>query len=128
MDLISLIIVISVIIAHFFADFVCQAEVWALGKRKSFKLLLQHTATYTVVLTTLLLGVLWIEPLYILYFFIFNFFAHTLVDYFTSKLVGKRFDDKHLGSPIPNLGAFSMIGLDQVIHYICIFGSLYFLT
>lgn len=128
MDLFSLIIVLSVIIAHFFADFVCQAEKWAIGKRKSFKLLLQHTTTYTVVLTTLLLGVLWINPLHILYFFVFNFFAHTFVDYYTSKVVGQRFDDKHLGSPIPNLGAFTIIGLDQVIHYICIFGSLYFLT
>lgn len=128
MDLISLIIVISVIIAHFFADFVCQAEIWALGKRKSIKLLLQHTATYSVVLTVLLLGILWINPWYILYFFIFNFFAHTIIDYFTSKVVGQRFEDKHLGSPIPNLGAFTIIGLDQVLHYICIFGSLYFLT
>jgi len=128
MDIASLIIVLSVIIAHFFADFVFQAEVWAIGKRKSFKLLLQHTITYSVVLTTLLLGILWINPLYILYFFIFNFIAHTTIDYFTSKLVGQRFEDKHLGSPIPNLGAFSMIGLDQVLHYICIFGSLYFLT
>lgn len=128
MDLISLIIVLSVIVAHFFADFVCQAEVWAIGKCKSVKLLLQHTTIYTIVLTILLLGILWINPWYILYFFVFNFFAHTFIDYFTSKIVGKRFDDKHFGSPIPNLGAFTIIGLDQVLHYICIFGSLYFLT
>jgi hypothetical protein len=126
-DIISLVIVLSVIIAHFFADFVFQAEKWAIGKRKSIKLLLQHTTTYSVVLTILLLGILWINPWYILYFFIFNFFAHTIIDYFTSKVVGKRFD-KHLGSPIPNLGVFTIIGLDQVLHYICIFGSLYFLT
>jgi len=128
MDLLSLILVISVIIAHYFADFICQDEKWAIGKRTSIKLLLKHTITYSIVLTVLLLGVLWIKPLYILYFFLFNFTAHTIIDYFTSKLVGKRFDEKHLGSSIPNLGAFSMIGLDQVLHYICLFGSLYFLT
>lgn len=128
MDLLSFILVLSVIVAHYFADFIFQDEKWALGKRKSIKALLKHTTTYSIVLTTLLLGVLWINPLYILYFFIFNFFAHTVIDYVTSKIIGQLFDDKHLGSSIPNLGAFSMIGLDQVLHYICLFGSLYFLT
>lgn len=128
MDLLSLILVISVILAHYFADFVFQDEQWAITKRKSVKSLLKHTITYSVVLTILLLGVLWISPLYILYFFIFNFIAHTLIDFVTSKVVGQRFDDKHLGSAIPNLGAFSIIGFDQVLHYMCIFGSLYFLT
>lgn len=128
MDLLSFILAVSVVIAHYFADFVWQDEKWAIGKRTSIKLLLKHTITYSVVLTGLLLGVLWIKPLYIFYFFLFNFIAHTIVDYFTSKVVGKKFDEKHFGSNIPNFGAFSMIGLDQLIHYICLFTSLYFLT
>lgn len=128
MTLLSLILVLSVVIAHFFADFIFQDEKWATTKRKSLKSLLKHTVTYSVILTGLLLGVLWIPPLYILYFFLINFATHTIIDFFTSKVVGQRFDDKYYGSSIPNFGAFSIIGLDQVLHYICIYTSLYFLT
>ena len=127
MTLISLILVLSVIVAHFIADFICQDEKWATTKRRSIESLLKHTITYSVVLTGLLLGVLWIQPLSILYFFLFNFATHTIVDFFTSKIVGQKFDNGHYGSSIPNFGAFSIIGLDQVLHYFCIFLSLYFL-
>lgn len=129
MDLISLILIIYVIGAHYFADFVFQDEKWAVAKRHSIKALLKHTITYTSVLTILLIGILYfINPIYTLYFFIFNFVTHTMIDYVTSRIVGQKFDNKEFGSSIPNFGAFSIIGFDQVLHYICIFGSLYLLT
>lgn len=52
-----------------------------------------------------------------LLFFLITFVTHTITDYITSRIVSKKFANKHLGSPIPNFGAFSMIGFDQVIHY-----------
>jgi hypothetical protein len=32
--------------------------------------------------------------------------------------VSKKFADHYYGSPIPNFGAFSTIGFDQVLHYV----------
>lgn len=108
---------LMIIICHWIFDFIFQAEEWALGKSKSLKPLLKHTFTY---------GILWNIPVYIftgdiigtLIFSLITFVAHTITDYFTSKAVSKKFANKELGGPIPNLGAFTYIGFDQVLHYI----------
>jgi hypothetical protein len=47
-----------------------------------------------------------------------TFVAHTVTDYFTSKAVSKKFAKNELGSSVPNFGAFSYIGFDQVLHYV----------
>lgn len=109
-------IFLLIIITHWVADFIFQDEKWALGKSKSWEPLLCHTIMYSL---------LWIPPVYVftgnlIYTFIFviiTFIAHTTTDYFTSRVVSKLFAKGHLGSSIPNLGAFSAIGFDQVLHY-----------
>lgn len=57
-----------------------------------------------------------------------TFAFHTTTDYFTSKVVSRMFKEKKYGSPIPNLGAFSMIGFDQVLHYTQLFLTYWLLT
>jgi hypothetical protein len=57
-----------------------------------------------------------------------TFLCHFITDYITSRIVKKRFEDKYYGSPIPNLGAFTVIGFDQVLHYAQLFLTYYFLT
>lgn len=42
----NLIEIFSIIIIHWFADFLMQDEKWALGKSKNWKDLLSHTFTY----------------------------------------------------------------------------------
>ena len=64
----------------------------------------------------------------LIYFPFITFFFHTLTDYFTSRVVSRLFAEKKLGTSIPNLGAFSVIGFDQVLHYIQLFLTFYFLT
>lgn len=110
-------IFIFIVITHYIADFIFQDEKWAVGKSKSFSSLVQHTTMYSII---------WVFPVHIisedffksLVFVLITFIAHTITDYFTSKIVSKRFSDEYYGSPIPNLGAFSIIGFDQVLHYI----------
>lgn len=107
---------IFIVVCHWIFDFIFQDERWALGKSKSIKALLKHTITYSL---------LWIIPTTIftgnfygaLIFSMITFVAHTVTDYFTSKIVSKKFANKQLGGPIPNVGAFSWIGFDQVLHY-----------
>ena len=107
---------ILIIVLHWVADFVFQAEKWALGKSKTWAPLLKHTITYSS---------LWVVPVWLmtgdwinsLLFVVITFVAHTITDYFTSRVVSKKFANNYYGSPIPNFGAFSTIGFDQVLHY-----------
>ena len=126
-----------IICVHYVADFIFQAEEWANNKSKSNTALFKHVITYSS---------LWILPAYALLanlrpgessewyvysallFFILTFLSHFITDYITSRIVSKRFADKYYGSPIPNLGAFSIIGLDQVLHYAQLFATFYLLT
>ena|ERR1035437_5675714 len=124
MEIITVLLILWAIFAHWIADFVFQAEVWALNKKESFKALTQHTVTYTAMMILLFFNIL--SPLHLLLFAVGLFTTHTLIDYITSKIVGGKFANKQLGGPIPNTGAFTMIGLDQVLHYVTILFLLYF--
>lgn len=123
METITILLILWLIFSHWVADFVFQDESWALKKKESIVSLLKHTLTYSIVMTLAFSFIL--SPLGLLYFFVGSLVSHTYIDYFSSKVVGKMFVDKHTGSPIPNFGAFSMIGLDQVFHYITMVFLLY---
>lgn len=115
----------ELIIIHYIADFIFQDEKWANNKSKSIKALLNHTITYSVVfgILTFLIPNLEFNNIWSWGAFVyFVFIGHTLVDFITSKIVSKKFANKQYGSKIPNFGAFSIIGIDQVIHY----GMLFF--
>lgn len=101
-----------------------QDEKWALGKSKNAYDLTIHVGVYTLC---------WVIPANLLlsynfvWFVLVTFIAHWFTDYFTSRIVSKKFENKHYGSPIPNLGAFSVIGFDQVLHYTQLILTYYFL-
>jgi hypothetical protein len=110
--------IILIIIFHWIADFIFQDEEWATNKSKYTLPLLKHTLMYSII---------WLFPIYwisggdlvnTLMFVGITFIAHTITDYFTSKVVSNRFSKQHYGSPIPNFGAFTIIGFDQVLHYV----------
>jgi len=184
----NLIEIISIIFIHFFSDFIMQDEKWALGKSKNWRDLLNHTLTYTICWIPFLYFVKYyynIEGInYLGLFLPITFIAHTATDYFTSKIVSKKFEKEtpfdiklnysmfktgdilesstkqrsktgenyngnnfsiilmsesgyHGGvekykakryNSIPNFGAFSLVGLDQVLHYIQLFGTYYLLV
>lgn len=112
----SIFIFIFILLSHWIADFVFQDEKWALGKSKKLEPLLLHTITYSglwIVPVWLITGEIWGTVLFVGV----TFLLHTLTDYYTSPIVSKRFEDKYYGSPIPNFGAFSVIGFDQFLHY-----------
>lgn len=136
---INLLVVLAIIIIHWFADFLMQDEKWALGKSKNWSDLLSHTVTYSLVWLVigiiceftrmcLTLEVTKFNYLPILYFSLITFIAHTITDYFTSRIVSKKFANQQYGSPIPNFGGFTIIGIDQVLHYAQLFLTYYFLS
>ena len=131
-------IYLTIIVIHWIADFICQDEKWANRKSTSIKYLLKHTLTYSLI---------WFFPfiwfiinikfgefdernseinlvfIQTLKFVAVTFIYHTLTDFFTSKIVSRKFTKKEYGSSIPNFGAFTIIGFDQVLHYFQLFIS-----
>lgn len=122
----NLIEIFSIFIIHWIADFIFQDEKWALGKSKNNFDLTTHTIVYSL---------LWYLPMCMmlnnfllpLLFVIITFIFHTITDYFTSRIVSKKFAKQEYGSTIPNLGAFSWIGFDQILHYLQLFGTYWLL-
>lgn len=129
--------IFAIIFIHWIADFIMQDEKWALGKSKNWSDLLNHTATYsfiwffaiTIMLSSMaeiVLDALLIIPVAFLFMFI-TFIFHTATDYITSRIVSKKFAEGKYGSAIPNFGAFTIIGFDQVLHYVQLFLTYYLL-
>jgi hypothetical protein len=124
--MITLTEIFAIFIMHWIADFVFQDEKWALGKSKNWIDLLSHTSLYSLlwfIPMIILLGVNW----KVFVFVFVTFVLHTTTDYYTSRIVSKKFANNHYGSPIPNFGAFSIIGFDQALHYIQLFLTYYYL-
>jgi hypothetical protein len=126
-----------IICIHFVADFIFQAEEWALNKSKSNYALFNHVFTYSIFWvfgSCILFGYVnksqstdWYVINSLIFGFI-TFVAHFITDYITSRIVSKRFAKNHYGSPIPNFGAFTIIGFDQVLHYGQLFLTFQLLT
>jgi hypothetical protein len=113
-----------IIITHWITDFVFQDEKWSIGKSKNNFDLVTHTSVYSV---------LWYLPMCIMFksftlsliFVLITFITHTITDYFTSRIVSNKFAKQKYGSSIPNFEAFTIIGFDQVLHYIQLFLTYY---
>lgn len=110
--------VFFILIVHWVADFVLQDEEWAINKSSSLYCLLKHTLTYSLVFFAAALIANDFKLYLCFLFFVCTFVLHTITDYFSSKVVAKKFKKKHYGSSVPNFGAFTIIGLDQLAHYI----------
>ena len=116
--------IIYLLTAHWIAYFVFQDEQWATNKSKNFGALLKHTVTYSLLMFMFLNVNLYLDINHFMstvIFTIVTFVAHTLTDFFTSKVVSRMFGNKNYGRPLPNFGAFTIIGFDQLLHFIQLF-------
>lgn len=130
---INIYIILIIILYHFIADFIFQDEKWAINKSKNLKALLTHTAVYSCMwYIPGMIYAMYNEDTYIsphvTYFVLITFVCHTITDYFTSRIVAKRFANQYYGSVIPNFGAFTIIGIDQFLHYLQLILTFQFLT
>lgn len=123
--MLSLIEIFSIILIHWFADFVLQTDKQAKGKSKNWKNLLSHTGIYSLV---------WLIPSLIIFFnqseigiikallfVLITFIAHTITDYFTSRLNSKLWTKGEVHN------FFVSVGFDQVLHYVQLFLTYYLL-
>ncbi len=120
----SLTIIFSIILIHWFADFVLQTDKQAKGKSKEWYWLLSHTFIYSLFwLPFILIGAWKLNySLTMLLFVPITLICHTITDYFTSRLNNKLWNkgDVH--------NFFVSVGFDQVLHYIQLFGTYQLLT
>jgi hypothetical protein len=136
--------ILGIIIIHWFADFLMQDEKWAINKSKDNNALLDHVLNYSLIWFYAVFFLLSFDKViieksfesislqwlltYSLLFAQITFVAHFITDYFTSRIVSKMFAQNKYGSSIPNFGAFTMIGIDQVLHYIQLFCTYQFIN
>ena len=123
----NLIEIFSILLIHWFADFVLQTDKQAKGKSKNWNDLLSHTFTYSITFFGLLsllnplfnIGITFYQGFY---FFLITFITHTITDYFTSRLNSKLW----IEGKVHNF--FVSIGFDQVLHYLQLFLTYWFIV
>jgi hypothetical protein len=117
--------IMTVIAMHWVADFVLQTDWQAKNKSKNNFALLFHVITYTIcifVCGIFLLTELTPQNIKIWEFWaLANGIVHFGVDYVTSRI------NTYLWSKGRVHEFFVMVGFDQLIHYTCLFGSLFYL-
>lgn len=99
--MLSIIVIVWILFAHWVADFVCQNDMMALNKSKSNKWLGIHCIVYTFILLIMTLN-----PL----FAIANGVMHFVIDYETSRLNSKLWKEEKVHY------FFVSVGFDQFLH------------
>ena len=112
-------IFIAILLLHWVADFLLQTDQQAVNKSKSMYHLLDHTLTYSLLwflpvsIFALVTGHRTEEALLLgLKFSAITFVAHTITDFFTSRLNAKLWAKKDMHY------FFVSVGFDQILHYV----------
>lgn len=123
-------IILAILFIHWVADFVMQSDWQAQNKSKLWSALLTHTLIYSnvwiYVVTIMLCLTTSFSPsdcfINGLIFALITFAAHTITDYFTSRLNRKLWEEKKVH------WFFVSVGFDQVLHYFQLILTYYYLT
>lgn len=104
-----------ILVTHWLADFCFQTRYQAVNKSKNIIALLRHIVTYSlcfIVPVTFLLGIK-----ATLLFVAVTGILHFKIDYITSRIMRKLWTENEYYS------FFVMLGLDQLLHYICLISA-----
>jgi uncharacterized transporter YbjL len=117
-------VILTILLAHWFSDFILQTSDMAMNKSKSNYWLSLHVFYYTIGMCMAGLAI-WTSIgfsywLIVLGWVLSNGVLHWITDYFTSRWTSKLYNDKKFyGFP----SFFSVIGLDQFIHHATLMGT-----
>ena len=119
----NLIEIFSILLIHWFADFVLQTDKQAKNKSKSNKHLTSHVLTYSAVWSIVCVwyAITYDNPIMGILFPGITFILHWTTDYFTSRLNTKLWNKGEVHN------FFISVGFDQVLHYVQLFGTYYLL-
>lgn len=116
--------IVTIVIAHWVADFIFQTDKMAQNKSTDWLALCFHVAVYTGVMTAIMLcfasfvGFL-VAP--IAWWALGNGALHFCIDAVTSRIA------RHLWSSKMSHDFFVVIGLDQLLHTVCLFATAWWL-
>lgn len=118
-----MLLILLIFVVHFLADFVFQSSKMATGKSKSLKWLSIHVGVYGLVslITAIAISAKFGNYVYGFSWWILNVALHFAVDYVTSKLTSRLWEQKNMRL------FFVMIGFDQLLHNMCLMGTYYLL-
>lgn len=118
-----LLILLIIMIAHWIADFILQTTEVAINKGKHMWALLQHTGHYSLAMLffCIPLTIFGVPDEKYLLFIMINGILHGLVDYFTSRLRNKVYneEDNHM--------FFVLVGFDQLLHLSILFTTAHYM-
>lgn len=120
--------IFALVIIHWIADFVLQTHWQASNKSKNWLALSAHVATYTGTLLVLAGAVMFGIP-GLAFLTVPTFLAWVLLNgvlHFATDAVTSRITSKLFGKDWHNF--FVVVGIDQAIHYVTLFGTLLLLT
>ena len=104
-------------------DFFLQTDEQAKGKSKSNDFLYSHLLTYSIGLALMaLMNPQFNHPIIALVWILVNAVAHFFTDYVTSRASSLLFEKNNYND------AFVVIGADQMIHYVTLFGTFLYFT
>ena len=111
-------ILLYILLVHWVADFVLQSHEEANRKSESFEWLCRHTLKYSVVWFFSMIMFIATTGInlgfdQLVYFTAVTFVAHTITDFFTSKMTRYYFKIKHNYH-----NGFVVVGFDQMLHYV----------
>lgn len=107
-------LIIGILLIHWFADFVLQTDKQAKGKSSDWSCLLAHTGIYSLMWFLPCLGYLSVTNCShsIMLFPLVTFIAHTITDFYTSRINSQLYKDGKIHE------FFVSVGFDQVLHYV----------
>jgi hypothetical protein len=116
-------ILLFVLVAHWYGDFLLQSDWMARNKSRDVGVLFLHVLTYTsaITVTAVCLFIVFSGPLQVaIAWGVWNGVAHGIVDFFTSRASARYFSagDNHNG--------FVVVGFDQLAHQFCLVISLFY--
>ena len=111
------VLIIGILFMHWVADFVLQTDWQAKNKSSNNIALLKHVGSYSAVLFVASLF-LFTKTEIALYWVMLNSLLHFATDYVTSRI------NSYLWNKGDVHNFFVMVGFDQLIHYVCLFGTL----
>jgi hypothetical protein len=109
---IDIVVVVTILWAHFVGDFILQSDYHAVNKSKSNLALFEHVLWYSLPLTfagfLIPVSLAWL---------VVNMVLHGAIDYVTSRISSRLWkqDKRHW--------FFVTIGADQSLHFTCLFVS-----
>lgn len=122
--------IITILFCHWLFDFFFQSDDMSKNKSKCNEALMNHVATYTIglLIIVLLNYMVFLDGSFLQFiismigFVFINSVAHFTTDYVTSRASSALYKEERYHD------FFVVIGVDQMIHYITLFGTFIWLA